>query len=134
FVGSLSGQFFPEITENTGAYALVGMGAFFVAVIRAPFTSIIMVFEMTRNYNIILPLMIANGVSYILSSQLLKGSVYENLAEQDGIRLPTREDNEVLENLIVEDAMVQEPFTLNSHLSANEAWEGIKSKTHPFFS
>ena len=132
FVGSISGHFFPELTEHAGAYALVGMGAFFVAVIRAPFTSIIMVFEMTRNYNIILPLMIANGVSYILSSQMLKGSVYENLAEQDGIHLPTKEDNDVLENLVVEDAMVNDAITLNSALSAKEAWDGIKAKGPEF--
>lgn len=127
-VGAIAGQLFPEFTENAGAYALVGMGAFFVAVIRTPFTSIIMVFEMTRNYNIILPLMIANGVSYILSNHLLKGSVYENLSEQDGIRLPTRDDNEVLESLVVEDAMVEEPITLNSSLTVKEAWEGVKGQ------
>ncbi len=126
FVGSLSAQLLPELTGNIGAYALVGMGAFFVAVVRAPFTSIIMVFEMTRNYNIILPLMIANGVSYILSEKILKGSVYENLSEQDGIRLPTREDNDVLETLVVEDAMMSDPISLNSTLSAKEAWEGIR--------
>ncbi len=125
-VASTAAQFFPEVTDNAGAYALVGMGAFFVAVIRTPFTSIIMVFEMTRNYNIILPLMVANGVSYVISNHILKGSVYENLSEQDGIHLPTRDDNEVLESLVVEDAMISEPVTLNSHLTAKEAWDGIK--------
>ncbi len=125
-MASITAQFIPEISNNPGAYALVGMGAFFVAVIRTPFTSIIMIFEMTRNYNIILPLMVANGISYILSNHLLKGSVYENLSEQDGIHLPTRDDNEVLESLVVEDAMVTEPVTLHSHLTAQEAWEGTK--------
>lgn len=127
-IGSGAAQIFPEVTENAGAYALVGMGAYFVAVIRTPFTSIIMVFEMTRNYNIILPLMIANSVSYVLSNHILKGSVYENLSEQDGIHLPTRDDNEVLESLVVEDAMVSEPVTLSFQLTADEAWAGIKGQ------
>lgn len=126
FVASMAAQVFPEVANNPGAYALVGMGAYFVAVIRTPFTSIIMVFEMTRNYNLILPLMVANSISYVLSNHLLHGSVYENLSEQDGIHLPTRDDNEVLESLVVEDAMVTEPVTLNSHLTAQEAWEGTR--------
>lgn len=125
-VGAISGQLFPEITSNSGAYALVGMGAYFATVIRAPFTSILMVFELTRNYNIILPLMIANIVAYIISSKFTDGSIYEKISEQDGIHLPTREDNDILENLIVEDAMVSDPISLNSSITINDAFIGIK--------
>jgi CIC family chloride channel protein len=85
-----------------GSCALVGMGAFFAAVIRAPFTSILMIFEMTRDYEIILPLMIANITAFGLSKRLKKGSVYENLSEQDGIHLPgSEEDNEILSSLLI---------------------------------
>ena len=65
FLGAIFQIGFPSITPNIGAFALVGMGAYFACVIRAPITSILMVFELTRNYNIILPLMIANIVSYL---------------------------------------------------------------------
>lgn len=126
FIGAVASQYFPEITTNTGAYALVGMGAFFASVIRAPFTSILMVFELTRDYNIILPLMIANVISYTLSSRFGKESIYERISDQDGIHLPTREDNEVLESLTVEDAMADDIMSLNGHLNIKEAYERIK--------
>lgn len=126
-VGSIATQLFPEVTSNTGAYALVGMGAFFVSVIRTPFTSIIMVFEMTRDYKIILPLMMANTIAYAISSKIHKGSIYECLSEQDGVHLPTREDNDVLETLIVEDAMVTPPITLSAKLTAREALKEVRN-------
>lgn len=120
-IGSLASVFFPEITTNTGAYALVGMGAFFVTVIRAPFTSILIVFELTRDYNIILPLMIANIVAYMLSSKLTDNeSIYEQISSQDGIHLPTRDDLEVLDQLHVEDAMVKDIVTYGATLTVRE--------------
>jgi len=127
-VGSFAGQLFPEITSNTGAYALVGMGAFFAAVIRAPFTSIIMVFELTRDYNIMLPLMIANVVSYSISSRISKQSIYEKISEQDGIHLPTRDDDDILESLLVEDGMIDDVFSLNGKDTVEEVAEIVKTK------
>ncbi|MCB9062126.1 MAG: chloride channel protein [Halobacteriovoraceae bacterium] len=126
FIGTLANLLFPEITSNTGAYALVGMGAYFAAVMRAPFTSIILVFELTRDYQIILPLMIANIVSYAIASKIHKGSVYENLSEQDGIHLPSREDNEVLETLLIEEAMIKDIVTINASLTVREAFKEVK--------
>ncbi|CAM9955007.1 unnamed protein product, partial [Chrysoparadoxa australica] len=136
-LGSLCGAVFdimmPELQLNIGAFALVGMGAYFASVIRAPFTSIIMVFEMTRDYHIILPLMIANMVSYYISSKLHEGSIYESISEQDGIHLPTKEDNEILETLIVEDAMVVDPYSLNANLSVKEAEDLILEEPYSGF-
>lgn len=125
-VGALAGTLFPEITSNTGAYALVGMGAYLATVIRAPFTSILLAFELTRDYNIILPIMIANIVAYALSSRLTDGSIYEEISRQDGIHLPTRDDNEVLDSMTVEEAMVKDVVTLSSKLTVAEALQGIK--------
>lgn len=104
-VGSLAQALFPEFAGNLGAYALVGMGSFFVSVIRAPFTSIIMVFELTRDYNVVLPLMVANIVSWLISTNIHKGSIYENLALQDGMELPDRQDSELLGEMVVEEVM-----------------------------
>lgn len=128
--GSLFEILFPQLGLNIGAFALVGMGSYFVSVIRVPFTSIIMIFEMTRDYNIILPLMVANIVSYYISSKLHEGSIYESISEQDGIHLPTKEDAEILESLIVEDAMKPDPVSLSSTLKIEEAIEVIKE--YPF--
>jgi CIC family chloride channel protein len=123
FVGSVSHGLFPEIASSSlGAYALVGMGAYFATIIRAPFTSILIVFELTRDYNIILPVMIANVVAYMLSEKITKGSIYEQISEQDGVHLPTRDDEEILESSIVEDAYVKDVQTFSSENSVKDAY------------
>jgi CIC family chloride channel protein len=80
---------FPAYTATPGAYALVGMGAVFAGVVRAPMTSVLMIFEMTQDYAVIVPLMIANLVSLFIASRLQHEPIYEALAVQDGIHLPT---------------------------------------------
>ncbi|MGC2182131.1 MAG: chloride channel protein, partial [Terriglobales bacterium] len=82
---------FPAYTATPGAYALVGMGAVFAGIVRAPMTSVLMIFEMTQDYAVIVPLMIANLVSLFISSRLQRQPIYEALAVQDGIHLPTAE-------------------------------------------
>lgn len=127
-VGSLIGigaeYLYPSISE-IGAYALVGMGAFFATVMRAPITSIMIIFEMTHDYRIVLPLMVANISAYLLSQKLSNGSIYEQLSEQDGIHLPTREDFEILEELTVEEAMIRDVKTLNFNLTVREALKQV---------
>ena len=55
-----------------------------------------------------------------------KGSVYENISEQDGIHLPTRDDNELLESLTVEEAVIKEPITLSAHLPIKDAFQKVR--------
>ncbi len=88
-VGGVAHLLLPDYTGSVGAYALVGMGAAFAGIIRVPLTSVIMVFEITRDYSIIVPLMIANLISYFISSRLQEEPIYEALLEQDGIHLPS---------------------------------------------
>ncbi|MGB6385261.1 MAG: chloride channel protein [Terriglobales bacterium] len=90
-VGTVAHHFFPAYTATPGAYALVGMGAVFAGVVRAPMTSVLMIFEMTQDYAVIVPLMIANLISLFIASQLQHEPIYEALAAQDGIHLPTAE-------------------------------------------
>jgi CIC family chloride channel protein len=87
-IGGAAHHFFPGYVATPGAYALVGMGTAFAGVVRAPMTSVVMIFEITRDYAVIVPLMISNLVSYFIASQLQKEPIYEVLAEQDGIHLP----------------------------------------------
>ena len=94
-VGSLAHYAFPQYTAESGAYALVGMGTAFAGIVRVPLTSVIMIFEMTRDYTIIVPLMISNLVSFYISYRFQRTPVYEALAHQLGIHLPsthTRQD------------------------------------------
>ena len=97
FIGAMMGgalgggahMLLPDYTGSVGAYALVGMGAAFAGIIRVPLTSVIMIFEVTRDYSIIVPLMIANLISYFISTRLQREPIYEALLHQDGIHLPT---------------------------------------------
>jgi chloride channel protein, CIC family len=87
-VGTVAHRLLPAYTATPGAYALVGMGAVFAGIVRAPMTSVVMIFEMTQDYAVIVPLMIANLVSLFLASRLQHEPIYEALAVQDGIHLP----------------------------------------------
>jgi CIC family chloride channel protein len=90
-VGSVAHSLFPAYTAGPGAYALVGMGTAFAGIVRTPLTSVIMIFEVTRDYTIIVPLMISNLIAYFISSRLQPQAIYEALAHQDGVHLPTAE-------------------------------------------
>ncbi|HEV7387933.1 MAG TPA: chloride channel protein [Gemmatimonadaceae bacterium] len=88
-VGGVAHLIFPASTAGPGAYALVGMGAAFAGIIRTPLTSVIMIFEITRDYTIIVPLMIANLIAFFISQKLQREPIYEALAHQDGLHLPS---------------------------------------------
>ena len=87
-VGFLDMAVFHHPAGTLGAFALVGMGAVFAGIIRAPMTSMLIIFEMTGAYELILPLMIANMIAYSLARHWRHRSIYEALLEQDGITLP----------------------------------------------
>jgi chloride channel protein, CIC family len=93
-IGGFAHHFFPGYVATPGAYALVGMGAAFAGIVRAPMTSVVMIFEITRDYAVIVPLMISNLLSYFISSRLQREPIYEQLAEQDGIHLPLAESRQ----------------------------------------
>lgn len=88
-LGQVVHSVLPDQTGNAGAYALVGMGAAFAGIVRTPMASVIMIFEVTRDYTIIVPLMIANLCSYFLAQRLQKLPIYEALSHQDGIAMPS---------------------------------------------
>src|SRR5437899_2045994 len=90
-VGTVAQHFLPGYAASPGAYALVGMGTAFAGIIRAPMTSVVMIFEITRDYAVIVPLMISSLVSFFISARFQKQPIYEVLAHQDGIHLPTAE-------------------------------------------
>jgi len=101
FVGDLANQFFPDITANPGAYALVAMGGLVAGTTRAPITAIIIVFELTYDYEIILPLMITSIVSLIVSSYLSRESIYTLKLLLRGISIKEGTETNVMESIIV---------------------------------
>lgn len=115
-VGGVERLFYPQLTGTTGTYALVGMGVLFAGFLRAPMTSVFMVLEVSGNYSIILPVILANTFAYVISRSLEPTPIFDLLSRQDGLDLPSMEEQREERILRVEDAM-QAPIepVLNSH-------------------
>jgi CIC family chloride channel protein len=111
-VGTVAHNLLPALTANPGAYALVGMGAAFAGIVRTPLTSVIMIFELTRDYSIVVPLMISNVISFFISQRLQREPIYEALALQEGVFLPTGESRAELAGIPVSEVMQLNPETL----------------------
>jgi CIC family chloride channel protein len=126
-VGTVAHHLFPAYTATPGAYALVGMGAVFAGIVRAPMTSVLMIFEMTQDYAVIVPLMIANLVSLFIASRLQHEPIYEALAVQDGIHLPTAETRQRYGQRQVMSVMQTASEALPAEITVREALERARS-------
>ncbi|HVG27929.1 MAG TPA: chloride channel protein [Acidobacteriaceae bacterium] len=104
-VGSFEKIFFPALTGSIGSYALVGMGVLFAAFLRAPLTSVFMVLEVSGNYSIVLPVILANTIAYLISRALQPVPVFELFTHQDGLYLPSMEEQREETELHFEDAL-----------------------------
>jgi len=113
-------------TAQVGAFALVGMGAAFAGIIRAPVTSIIIIWEMTGSYSIILPVMIANITSYVLASRLSPESIYDAFLVQDDVHLPQL-NSHVLRQISVSKAMTTNVATVDASLSVDAAFHHVRT-------
>ena len=115
----------PEAQIMRGAFALVGMGAMFAAVIRVPITSILLIFEMTYNYEVILPLMIATAIAYTVAARLSPLSIYESFLFQDGIHLGQAPKTDALARITAASVMTREVVTLPDDITVAEALDLI---------
>lgn len=106
-IGTFEKLYFPQLhlTGSLGSYALVGMGVLFAAFLRAPLTSVFMVLEVSGNYSIIVPVILANTIAYVISRSLQPVPVFEMLTHQDGLYLPSMEEQREESELHIEDAM-----------------------------
>ncbi len=89
-VGYIDVAVFHHPVEEIGSFAVVGMGAVFAGIIRAPMTSVLIIFEMTGGYGLVLPLMVANMSAYALARRWRSTPIYEALLLQDGVELPRK--------------------------------------------
>jgi len=125
-LGGAYGKFvngvFPGITESSGAYAMVGMAAVFAGSARAPITAIIILFEMTQDYRMILPLMFATVVSTVLAQLIEPESIYTLKLMRKGLNVRARKDENLMRTILVEEAMtpVAELTTLTPDTSLME--------------
>jgi CIC family chloride channel protein len=104
-LGTVAHMLFPNYIAPSGAYALVGMAAVFAGATRASFTAIIMLFEMTRNYTIILPLMIAVVISTVISRALNRETIYTRKLVRRGVDLRQLNKSSPLREVTVGEAM-----------------------------
>lgn len=104
-VGGLERLFFPSLTGSVGTYVLVGMGVLFAAFLRVPMTSVFMVLEVSGNYSIIVPVILANTLAYLISRNLQPVGIFDLLSRQDGLDLPSMEEQREERVRRVEDAM-----------------------------
>lgn len=130
--GDIEHVLLPHLTGSVGTYALVGMGVLFAAFLRAPLTSVFMVLEVSGNYSIIIPVILANTIAYLISRSLQPTPIFEVLTRQDGLILPSMEEEREAGVLRVEDAMRSYAGpTLESDELADIAAERAASSPEP---
>lgn len=118
--GIAANQLFPGIAANPGAYALVGMGAVLAGATHAPITSILMLFEITGDYQIILPLMIACTLATTLAGAIERDSIYTMKLTRWGISPRMRREEAIMERFTVRDVMRSGGRAIDPAMPLNE--------------
>lgn len=141
FIGAMAGGFFgtvahiifPGVTASPGAYSIVGMGAMVSATTHGPLTAILMLFEMTGSYKIILPLMLACILSSLAARHFLNDSIYTLKLARRGVNIRAGKELNVLQSIIVKDVMNPEVETIPEDLSLRKLSEKISKSKHNSF-
>jgi CIC family chloride channel protein len=137
FIGAMAGgafgyaihQLFPNITASSGAYALVGMGAVVACTTHGPITAIIMIFELTGDYMIVLPLMVSCIISTFISTSLEDGSIYTLKLKRRGLDIHRGLEQTILQSFKVKDVMTKDFQAISEQASLEEIIETFgKSK------
>lgn len=127
-VGAAAHSVFPSLTGSTATYVLVGMGVLFAGFLRVPMTSVFMVLEVSGNYSVIVPVIVANTLAYVVSRELQPIPIFDVLTRQDGLELPSMEERRDESFLHVEDAMRSAPWIiLDSEQSVQAAMAAIQN-------
>jgi CIC family chloride channel protein len=137
YMGAMLGQafgvivhtLFPAVTAPSGAYALVGMAAFFTGTAHAPITSILILFEMTGDYHIILPLMLTTVMSTLVSRLISQESIYTLKLTRRGVHLRQGQDIDVMQGITVREAMTTDVETVPLTMTLDELADEF-SRTH----
>ncbi|MBN2488645.1 MAG: chloride channel protein [Methanosarcinaceae archaeon] len=123
----------PNVTSEPGAYALVGMGAVFTGTARAPLTAILILFELTRDYNLILPLMFACVISNVVSSSLHPQSIFTEGLKRRGFTIRKGHEVDIMESMFVRDVMERDVQTISEDESTGTLVSLIQTSRHAGF-
>ncbi|BAZ41553.1 Cl- channel voltage-gated family protein [Calothrix sp. NIES-4101] len=139
-LGSCLGHIIGAFQENLlhagspTTYALAGMGAFFSGVSKVPITAIVIVFEMTTDFNLVLPLMIGSVTSYLVADKLVPGSLYDKLLKLKGINIEYKTSTEgILTKLTAREVMQSRVESLDAEMSVEEAMQAFSRSHHRGF-
>ena len=127
--GYVAMHLFPDLTIEIGAYALVGMAAVFSAAARAPLTSMLIVFEMSNDYRLILPLMAAGMVASTFAQWRHSESIYSLKLSKRGIHFDQGRDMDIMQTVQVEEVMNKSPITMQSEQTVAELFAAFQ-ETH----
>jgi CIC family chloride channel protein len=133
FFGMIVHYLFPNVTASPGAYSIVGMGAVVSATTHGPLAAILILFEMTGSYEIILPLMFSCIIATIASGQLMKESIYTLKLIRRGVDIREGKEVNVLKSMQVKDVMSHQVETISEDWSLEKVSDKIsKSKYNSF--
>jgi CIC family chloride channel protein len=133
FFGWLVNLIFPTMTGGPGAYGLVAMSAMLAATIRAPLTAMLIIFEITQSYTVILPLMMTAIVANIFAGWLEKESIFTWILTKQGVRIRKGAEESVLEKLHVGDVMMKDVTTFREDTPFRQVLESVKLANHTYF-
>jgi CIC family chloride channel protein len=133
FFGNLVHLAFPQVTATPGAYALVGMSAVVAGTTHAPITAMLIIFEMTGDYRIILPVMLASVLSTLLSHKLSRESIYTMKLVRRGINLKAGRDVSILGTVLVKEVMSQKWESISNSMSLGKLLPFVESSNDTFF-
>jgi len=133
FLGTIVHNLFPAITSTPGAYALVGMGAVAAGAMHAPITSILIIFELTNDYRIILPLMITCIISVLITSKIRRDSIYTLKLARKGINIFQGQETNVLHSLLVSKVMKSDYEVVYADTPLTKLLDLTVNSSHPNF-
>lgn len=130
--GCLMNMVFPGITASPGAYALVGMGGVVAGTTYAPITAILIIFEMTGTYSIILPLMLTCITAVVLNSTISEASIYTIKLLRKGIDITGGRERNVLQRVLVKEYMSDQVVTVQEGATLESIIWTFKTENAPY--
>jgi CIC family chloride channel protein len=133
FIGQIFHTIFPEITAGPGAYALVGMGGVVAATTHAPITAIVILFELTGDYKIILPLMLSCIISTLLYMRISRESIYTLKLVRRGVNIFQGHELNILKSMYVRDVMRRDIELIPENTSLSDLMDLTMNSNHSCF-
>jgi chloride channel protein, CIC family len=129
----LAAKLFPDIISSSGAYSLVGMGAFFAAVVNGPITAIVLLVEMTRDIQLVLPLMTAVVAATLTARAFTRDSIYTLRLRRSGVDIHQEEVVPLMKTITVADAMTTDFPSVSHRMPVSELLTRLAQSGHHGF-